>query len=61
MKIKVVKGLINKKTKISNTVFTLLKPVETRNGTATAIVDASELFGKDFKYATIELSDYLIL
>jgi hypothetical protein len=59
-KIYVIKGYLDK-VRVSNTGFTLLKPVAVNSGRATATVDASQLFGAGSKIAKVELEDYRLL
>jgi len=59
-KINVIKGKY-KNFKISNTTFPLLKPVETFKGHSTALIDASNILGEEFKRILIELEDYKCL
>ena len=59
-KIYVIKGYLDK-VRVSNTGFTLLKPVTVNSGRATATVDASQLFGAGSKIAKVELEDYRLL
>jgi hypothetical protein len=58
-KIKVIKGTIGS-LKISNSTF-VLKRITENNGKASAIVDASELLGKEYNNAVIQLEDYKII
>jgi len=60
MKINVIKGTYNK-TSISNTVFKLKQPIVERHGVITAIVDGSDLFGKDFSTIKLEVKDYKLI
>jgi hypothetical protein len=59
-KIYVIKGYLDK-VRVSNTGFTLLKPISINRGKATATVDASQLFGVGSKIAKVELEDYRLL
>jgi hypothetical protein len=59
-KIYVIRGYLDK-IKVSNTGFDLIKPVKTTGGLSTAIVDASQLLGKDNKYSRVILEDYKLL
>jgi hypothetical protein len=59
-KIYVIKGYLDK-VRVSNTGFTLLKPVTVNSGRAIATVDASQLFGAGSKIAKVELEDYRLL
>ena len=56
-KITVIKGTY-KNFKISNTTFPLLRPVSTNKGYSTALIDASNVLGDDFKRITVDLIDY---
>ena len=52
---------VRPKVRVSNTGFTLLKPISINKGKATATVDASQLFGVGSKIAKVELEDYRLL
>lgn len=58
MKIHIIKGEFER-IKISNSIFTLLKPVHTEYGRTTATVDASELLG--YSSIEIDVDDYKLL
>jgi hypothetical protein len=61
MKIHVRKGYYNKKYKIVNTTFTLLKEPVDKEGSLKAIVDASEVLGQEFSALEVTLEDYKII
>jgi hypothetical protein len=56
-KIKILKGTIASY-KISNTTLPLVRPVELYQGNAQALVDASQIFGDEFKSVIVNLQDY---
>jgi len=47
--------------KIANSVFTLLKPLESNYGKTKATIDASKLLGDNYKAIQIEIEDYQLL
>lgn len=57
MKIHIVKGK-SKVGTISNTTFTLIKPLTYNKGVITAFVDATELLGSQYKSLEIEVLDF---
>ena len=54
-RIKIIKGIYGKKSSISNTTFELNKPLVIRQGVTTAYIDASSIFGKDYKNLEVVL------
>lgn len=60
-RIKVIKGTYLKKNRISDCVFSLVKPLEFNKGKVTAVVDASALLGSEFKILKIDVEDYKLL
>lgn len=56
-KITIIKGTY-KNFKISNTTFPLLRPVNINKGYSTALIDASNILGEDFKKILVSLEDY---
>lgn len=60
-RIKVIKGTYLKKNRISDCVFSLLKPLEFNHGKITATVDASNLLGEEYKLLKIDVEDYKLL
>jgi len=59
-KILIIKG-IYKKTRITNSVLPLLKPLDEFHGNIRATVDASSIFGEAHKVVIVEIEDYKLL
>ena len=59
-KILIIKGMY-KKTRITNSVLPLLKPLDEFHGNIRATVDASSIFGEAHRVAIIEIDDYKLL
>lgn len=60
-RIRVLRGTYAKKNRISDCVFTLVKPLEFDRGRVIAQVDASQLLGAEFKNLMIDVEDYRLL
>jgi hypothetical protein len=60
-RIRVLRGVYEKKNRISDCVFPLIKPLEFNKGKITALVDASSLLGDNFKKLSIDVEDYKLL
>lgn len=61
MKIRIIKGFYGKRSRISDTTFTLIKQPTTTNGVVTAVVDASDILGEDYSSIEVTLEDYKLL
>lgn len=59
-RIRIIKGSYNK-IRISDSVFSLLKPLDVSNGKITATVNASDLLGPEFTSVDINVQDYKLL
>ncbi|NDC22292.1 hypothetical protein EBZ57_02890 [bacterium] len=59
-RIRILKGKYNR-IRISDCVFTLLKPLDITKGKVTAIVDASELLGPEYAIVAIDVEDYKLI
>ena len=59
-RIRILKGLYNK-LRISDSTFTLIKPIEIVNGVTTATIDASSLLGDKYKILEVEIEYYQLL
>lgn len=59
-RIRIIKGSYNK-IRISDCVFSLLKPVDISDGKITATVNASDLLGPEFTSVAINVQDYKLL
>lgn len=59
-RIRIIKGRYNK-IRISDCIFTLLKPLEVSNGITTATIDASDLLGPAFCMIVVTVEDYKLL
>jgi hypothetical protein len=49
------------KIRITNCIFTMLKPLDITKGITTAIVDASSLLGAEYAIVAISVQDYKLL
>lgn len=59
-RIRIIKGSYNK-IRISDCVFSLLKPIDISDGKITATVNASDLLGPEFTSVAINVQDYKLL
>lgn len=59
-RIRIIKGSYNK-IRISDCVFSLLKPLDISDGKITATVNASDLLGPEFTNVAINVQDYKLL
>jgi hypothetical protein len=59
-RIRILKGNYGK-IRISDCVFTMLKPLDINKGKTTAIIDASELLGPNYSIVAINVEDYKLL
>ena len=59
-RIHILKGNYGK-IRISDCIFTMLKPLDITKGITTAIVDASSLLGADYAIVAINVQDYRLL
>jgi hypothetical protein len=59
-RIHILKGKYDK-IKISDSIFPLLKPLDTNYGKSKATIDASSLLGGEYKVLQVEVEDYRLL
>lgn len=59
-RIHILKGRYQK-IRVSDCIFTLLKPLNINKGNVTAVIDASTLLGPEYTNITIEVEDYRLL